>query len=110
MTPVVASMLIQLLGLVSGLLGLLQLIVIVAVVISWLVAFEVINVRNRTVYRIVSTLQMISDRLLYPIRRFIPPIAGLDLSPFVFFLVIQVLKILIGSLQAQIAAASLGGA
>ncbi len=108
MTPAVAQLVVQLLGLLSGLLGLLQLIVVVAVILSWLIAFDVVNVRNRLVYQIVSTLEMVSDRLLYPIRRFLPPIAGLDLSPLVFFLVIAVLKILIGSLQTQILSSAYG--
>jgi YggT family protein len=108
MSPVVASMLIQLLALLVMLLSLVQFVVVVAVVLSWLIAFDVINVRNRTVYQIVSAIQNVSDRLLYPIRRFLPPIAGLDLSPFVFFLVIMVLKILIGSLQMSIRLAAGG--
>lgn len=108
MTPAVATLLVQLLSLLSGLLGLLQLVVTIAVILSWLIAFDVINIRNRTVYQIVSMLEMVSDRLLYPIRRFLPPIAGLDLSPLVFLLVIQVLKILIASLQTQIIASAYG--
>jgi YggT family protein len=102
MSQPLATLLIQLLGLLSWLVGLLQLVVVIGVILSWLIAFDVINVRNRTVYQIVSMVETISDRLLYPIRRFLPPIAGLDLSPLVFLLLVQVVKILIGSLQQQI--------
>lgn len=102
MSPPLATLLVQLLGLLSWVVRLLQLVVVIGVILSWLIAFDVINVRNRTVYQIVSMVESISDRLLYPIRRFLPPIAGLDLSPLVFLLLVQVVKILIGSLQQQI--------
>jgi YggT family protein len=109
MSPALATLLIQLLGLVSWLIGLLELMVVVAVILSWLIAFDVINVRNRMVYQIVSTLENVSDRLLFPIRRFLPSIAGLDLSPLIFFLVCEVVKILIRSLILQISLMAGGG-
>jgi YggT family protein len=102
MSPALATLIVQLLGLLSQLVGLLQLIVVIGVILSWLIAFDVINVRNRMVYQIVSVIETVSGRLLYPIRRFLPPIAGLDLSPLVFLLLVQVVKILIGSMQQQI--------
>jgi YggT family protein len=102
MSPALATLIIRLLGLLSSLIGLLELVVVIAVILSWLIAFDVINVRNRMVYQIVSTLENVSDRLLFPIRRFLPSIAGLDLSPLVFFLVCEIVKILIASLAQQI--------
>lgn len=108
MNAAVASFIIQVLGLLSWLIGVLQLVVVVAVIISWLVAFDVINVRNRMVYQIVSTLENISDRLLFPIRRFLPPISGLDLSPLVFLLACRIVQFLIRSLQIQIGAMAFG--
>ena len=103
MSPTLASLVMQLLSLLSAIVGLLQLVVIVAVILSWLIAFDIVNTRNRGVYQVVSAIQGVSDRLLYPIRRFVPPIAGLDLSPLVFLFLIQVVKILIGSLAQQVA-------
>lgn len=109
MSPALANLLIQLLSLLSWLIGLLELVVVIAVILSWLIAFDVINVRNRMVYQIVSTLENVSDRLLFPIRRFLPSIAGLDLSPLIFFLVCEVAKILIRSLELQISLMAGGG-
>lgn len=109
MSPTAAKLIIQLLELFSTVVGLLQLVVIVGVVLSWLIAFGVLNMRNSGVYQIVSAIQNVSDRLLYPIRRFVPPIAGLDLSPIVFLFLVQVVKILIGSLQTQVAISAYGG-
>lgn len=108
MSPTLAALIIQLLSLLSAIVGLLQLVVIVAVILSWLIAFNILNTRNRGVYQIVSAIEGVSNRLLFPIRRFLPSIAGLDLSPLVFLFLCQVVKILIGSLAAQVAM-SVGG-
>ena len=59
-------------------------IVIAYAIMSWLVAFDVINLRNRTVYRISTLLDSIARPILAPFRRFIPPMGGLDLGPLVF--------------------------
>jgi YggT family protein len=108
MSPALASLIIHLLGLLSQLLGLLWIVVIAASIVSWLIVFDVINTRNRTVYQIVSILNSVSDRLLYPIRRFVPPLGTLDISPFVFLIIILVLQAIIRSLQMQLGL-SLGG-
>ena len=104
MSPFLAVFLINLLRLLSGILSLLEVVVVISVVLSWLIAFDIINVRNRTVYQIVSALENISTRLLYPIRRFLPPIAGIDFSPLIFlFLCGMVQQLLIQPLMVQIA-------
>ena len=81
--------------LIYSAIGILKLIVIVSAVLSWLIAFDVINVRNANVYRFVAALDGIVRPLLAPIRRFVPPLGGLDLSPIIFFLLLQALEILI---------------
>ena len=67
-------------------------IVIAAVIVSWLTAFNVINQYNnfvRTVLRILITL---TDPVFRQVRRVIPPIGGLDFSPIVVFVVIWFLQ------------------
>ena len=64
-------------------------IVIAWVIATWLVLFNVINMRNQIVYSIVHFLERFSMTLLRPIQRVIPPLGGLDLSPFLLLLVIQ---------------------
>jgi YggT family protein len=104
MSIALASFLLKVLSLLSWLIGLLELVVVISVVLSWLIAFDIVNVRNRTVYQVVSTLDNVSGRLLFPIRRFLPAMAGLDLSPLVFFLVAELAKGLVHSLELQIIA------
>ncbi len=107
MSPALATLLIELLNILNWLIGLAVLLVVISVIISWLVSFDVINIRNRTVYQIVNALEQVTGRLLYPIRRFVPPFGGLDVSPLIFFVVTLVLKALIRS--AIVAIATAGG-
>ena len=62
--------------------------VILSAILSWLVGFNIINVRNRLVYIIVDSLQRITEPLLLPIRRFLPDLGGIDLSPIVLILLL----------------------
>ena len=76
----------------STIIDLIVLVVIVNAIISWLIAFDVLNIRNQTVYRIVRGLDAITNPLLKPIRRFMPLIGGLDLSPIILILLLQALE------------------
>jgi YggT family protein len=67
-------------------------LIIASVVASWLVAFGVVNTRNDVVYRILDILNRVTDPILRPVRRLIPPMGGLDLSPMVVLLIIYVLQ------------------
>ena len=62
--------------------------VIISAILSWLVGFNIINVRNRLVYIIVDSLQRITEPLLLPIRRLLPNLGGIDLSPIVLILLL----------------------
>jgi YggT family protein len=71
-------------------------LVIVSVVASWLTAFGVINTRNPTVYRLLDILYRTTEPIFRPIRRLLPPMGGLDLSPMIVLLIIYVLQREIG--------------
>ncbi len=74
---------------VSALLTAAMWAVILYVLSTWLLQFNVINMRNRVVYSIVHALDAVSRPLLRPIRRMVPPIGGmLDLSPFLLLVLI----------------------
>lgn len=82
-------------SLIINIIDLYIFIVIVGVVMSWLVAFDVINLRNRFVRAVYDALNALIEPTLRPIRRILPPMGGLDLSPIVLFFLLQALKILI---------------
>ena len=62
--------------------------VILSAILSWLVGFNIINVHNRLVYIIVDSLQRLTEPLLLPIRRFLPNLGGIDLSPVILILLL----------------------
>jgi YggT family protein len=78
--------------LIRALLGLIQVVLIVYVVISWLYAFDVVSRRNAFVSSVWEFTRRISDPLLRPLRRLIPPIAGVDLSVLVMLLILWLLQ------------------
>ena len=70
-------------------------ILFLAVIASWLINFNVINTSNRVVYMIVDTLYKLTEPALRPIRRLLPNMGGLDLSPVVLILLLYFIRDLI---------------
>lgn len=79
-------------SLIDTILALVIVVLIVYVVISWLYAFDVMSRRNSFVNAIYEFCGRLTDPILRPLRRLIPPIAGVDLSVLVLLLVIQLLR------------------
>lgn len=75
-----------LLNLVNTVISIYIWLLIASVVLSWLVAFNVINTGNRFVYEISYFLHRITEPLLRPIRNLLPNLGGIDLSPAVLIL------------------------
>ncbi len=67
-------------------------LVIIQAVISWLVAFNIINTYSRPVAMVLDFLDRITDPVLRPIRRFLPPFGGLDVSPVILLLIIWLIE------------------
>ena len=63
-------------------------IVIANAVVSWLIAFDIINLRNRTAYNAVRFLDRVTAPLLAPLRRFIPPFGGMDVTPVILIIIV----------------------
>jgi YggT family protein len=63
-------------------------VVIASAILSWLVAFNVVNSRNQVVSMIGQALYNLTEPVLRPIRRFMPQLGGLDISPIVLILLI----------------------
>ena len=74
---------------IEGVLGLLEVAIIVAAVMSWLVAFNVINNRHPVVRQIDHFLYAVTRPVLWPIRKVIPPLGAVDISPIIALLVIE---------------------
>ena len=63
-------------------------VVLANVVISWLVAFNVLNTQNRFVYSILEMTYRLTDPMLNRIRRFLPNLGSLDISPVILLVLI----------------------
>ena len=74
---------------IDALLQLLVWAIIISAILSWLVAFDVINLRNRFVYNVAHVLEAVTRPVLRPFQRIIPPLGGVDISPIIALLIIQ---------------------
>lgn len=70
-------------------LSILAFLLLVWIIVSWLVSFRVLNTSNRFVYAVYDTLNRLFEPMLRPIRRILPDMGTIDLSPIVLFLGIQ---------------------
>ena len=64
-------------------------IVIGNAILSWLIAFDVINMRNATARQVVRFLEGVARPLLHPLRRFIPPLGGIDVTPVILIILLE---------------------
>lgn len=94
--------------LVNTLVSLLTWAIIGAAILSWLVAFDVINYRNRFVANIAAVLDGVTRPLLAPFQRIIPPMGGIDLSPIVALLALHFARIVFNQMAAGPLIALLG--
>ncbi len=78
-------------------------ILLATVVMSWLIAFDVVNMRSSAAYSIWKWLNAITEPVLGPIRAVLPSVGGLDISPLILLLVMQFLRDLIASSAGALA-------
>jgi len=79
-------------NLINAVVNIFIFILIVQVIMSWLIAFNVVNTRNRFVYMIADVAYKITEPVLRPIRRILPNFGGIDLSPVVLILLLGFLQ------------------
>src|ERR1700754_878803 len=87
-----ARMIAALLSTLSLILSLVWWVFLVMIIMSWLISFNVINTRNQFVAAVWRVLNQITEPILRPIRRVIPPLGGMDLSPLIVFIIIFFLQ------------------
>ena len=97
-------MLIALFDIIDMILQLLVWIIIIQVILSWLVAFNVINTSSNFIRTVLDVLDRITAPLYRPIRKILPDFGGIDLSPIVLILAIQILRKLNAGLALETSA------
>ncbi len=90
-----------LLWLITTVIDLFIWVVIIGAVLSWLVAFNVVNTRNRFVYMVGDFIHRLTEPLIRPIRNILPNLGGIDLSPLVLILLLVFTKQILIRLYAS---------
>ena len=86
---------VELIHFISYLLTLYVYILIAAAVLSWLIAFNVVNPRNQFVHMLGDFLYRITEPVLRPIRNMLPNLGGIDISPIIVVLIIIFIQMVI---------------
>lgn len=98
-------MFLAIIGVITMLLSVLTWIIIIQCVLSFLVAFNVINTYNDFIRSFLNALNRICEPLYRPVRRVLPDFGGVDLSPFVVLILLAVLRMLLDGVALDVGAA-----
>jgi YggT family protein len=85
----------ELLGFISLLLTLYIYVLIAAAVLSWLIAFNVVNTRHPFVGMVAEFLYRVTEPVLRPIRKRLPNMGGIDISPIIVIIIIWFIQLVI---------------
>jgi YggT family protein len=85
-------MIFTLIGIIDVLLQVTMYVIFAQVILSWLIAFNVINIRSDAVRSVVVVIDRLTAPLYRPIRRLLPDFGGIDFSPLVVLLVIAIIR------------------
>ena len=83
---------IEFLRFLSWLLGMYQIVVVATVAVSWLIAFNIVNVGSPAIRQLLGGLDALTEPALRPIKRLLPTTGGLDLSPLVLIILIEFVR------------------
>jgi len=97
------NILLSLFSIINMLLTVLWWIIIIQAILSWLLAFNVLNVSSPAVRQIALALEKLTAPLYRPIRRILPDFGGIDFSPMVVLLIILVVQKLLAGAAMDIA-------
>ena len=71
--------------------------IILSALMSWLIGFNIVNINNKLIYIIADFLNRLTEPFLSPIRRILPYLGGIDLSPVILILLLIFLKDLVNN-------------
>ena len=85
----------SLLGLLIQIIDLYKLILVVYIIATWLIAFNIINTSNRFIYTTMEVIYRLCEPSLRLVRRYIPTFGNIDISPIIVFLLLWFLQSLL---------------
>jgi YggT family protein len=83
---------VPLLSFLAELVWLYEIVIIAAVIVSWLIAFNVVNRNNQFVYSLYRALVAVTEPLLERIRAFMPDLGAVDISPIILILACELVR------------------
>jgi len=95
-------MLIAIVDIINLLLSVVTWIIIGQVILSWLFAFNVLNTSSQGLRSFVEALDRLTEPLYRPIRRVMPDFGGIDFSPLVLLILIQILRLLLDGAESSV--------
>ncbi len=96
-------MILALFQIADFLLRILGWVIIGQVILSWLIAFNVLNTSSQGLRAFLAALDKVTEPLYRPVRRIMPDFGGLDFSPLIVLLLIQILRMLLNGLAMEVA-------
>ncbi len=96
-------MLLAIFNVIDLLLRVASYVIIIQAILSWLIAFNVINTSNDFVRSFLNALYRVTEPIYRPIRRILPDFGNLDFSPLVVLLLLYVIRILLAGLASDVA-------
>lgn len=77
-------------------------VIILHVAVSWLIVFKVLNAENPQAQNLITLLKKLTDQVMKPVQKYVPPIGGIDITPIVVIIALQLLNSLLISLLVSI--------
>ena len=78
-------------------------VIIIQAIMSWLIAFNVLNMRQQFVWQVWNALNRLTEPLYRPIRRFMPDMGGIDLAPLIVLFALFALQVVVNNNLASLA-------
>lgn len=88
----------MLVGLLGLAVSLFVMVIFIQVAMSWLIAFDMVNANNEAARNLMNLLHKITDPVFKPVRKYVPPIGGIDLTPLVVIIGVQIIAAFITNL------------
>ena len=85
----------SLLGLIIQIIDLYKLVLLIYIIATWLISFNIINTSNRFIYRVMEILYRLSEPSLRLVRKYVPAFGNIDISPIIVYLLLWFIQSLL---------------
>ena len=85
----------SLLGLIIQIINLYKLVLLIYIIATWLISFNIINTSNRFIYRAMEILYRLSEPSLRLVRKYVPALGNIDISPIIVYLLLWFIQSLL---------------